>query len=204
MPKDLLFDFGAVLIPIDEELSYQAFAELGAQEDLAKQSDTFDRFERGELSKKAFLSALKPYFFRKKIFSKDLADAWNALCYAPIPDEHIRLLKRLKKNYGLHLLSNSNELHIEKIKALCGPFKFKQFINLFDSVNFSHELGHRKPEAEFYEKVLKTAKLKAEDCYFIDDRKENIKAAKKFGIASWHFKVEEDSILDLEKKLKSL
>lgn len=202
MPKDLLLDFGAVLIPIDQNLSYQAFEEMGAKEELAKQSEIFDRFERGEMSKDEFLSALQPFFFRKKIFKKDIAEAWNALCYSRIPSEHLNLLKRLKRKYRLHLVSNSNELHIEKIKRLCGPFDYKSFLKLFDSVNFSHEMGRRKPEPAFYEKVIEEQKLDVKDCLFIDDRKDNIKAAKKMGLPVWHFDIEEDDILDLEKRLK--
>lgn len=202
MPKDLLLDFGAVLIPIDQDLSYQAFEELGAKDELAIQNELFDSFERGELTNDDFLEALKPFFFRKKIFKKDLADAWNALCYSPIPSEHIYLLKRLKRKYRLHLVSNSNGLHIEKIKSLCGPFDFKLFLKQFTSVNFSHEMGHRKPEREFYEKVITEQNLKVEDCLFVDDRKDNIKTAKKLGIPVWHFNAEEDDILKLEKRLK--
>lgn len=200
MPKELLLDFGAVLIPIDPQLSYEAFEGLGAKPELEDQSQIFDQFERGELSIDAFTTALQPFFFRKKIFKKDIADAWNALCYAEIPEDNIRLLKRLKRKYRLHLLSNTNELHIQKIKELCGPFKYQEFIKQFDSIHFSHELGHRKPESAFYEAVLKNQNLNPKECFFVDDRKENIKAAKKLGLATWHFNVEEDSILKIEKQ----
>ena len=58
MPTDILFDFGAVLIPIDPQLTYQAFEALGARKELEEQSETFDQFERGELSAEEFCSAL--------------------------------------------------------------------------------------------------------------------------------------------------
>lgn len=66
MPKDLLLDFGAVLIPIDQELSYDAFARLGAKNELADKSELFEQMERGELSADEFCQALRPYFFRKR------------------------------------------------------------------------------------------------------------------------------------------
>lgn len=201
MPKDLLLDFGAVLIPINQELSYDAFAHLGAKEELADQSELFEQMERGELSSDEFCQALRPYFFRKKIFKKDLCEAWNALCYAPIPEENIRSLKRLRKKYRLHLVSNTNELHLQKIKSLCGPFQYKQFLKLFSSVYFSHEHGHRKPEKAFFEKIMQEQGLEIEDCFFVDDRMENIKAAKKMGIKTWHFNPQEDRIVHLAKKL---
>lgn len=204
MPTDILFDFGAVLIPIDPQLTYQAFEALGAQKGLEEQSSIFDQFERGELSAKEFCCAIQPFFFRKNIFKQDIADAWNALCYAEINDDTIFLLKRLKREYRLHLLSNTNELHIQKIKALCGPFKYKAFLKLFDSVHYSHEIGARKPEAAFFEKVLADTKLNAEDCFFIDDREENVEAARAAQIDAYHFNPEEDDIKDLPKLLKGL
>jgi FMN phosphatase YigB (HAD superfamily) len=202
MAKHLLFDFGAVLIPIDQHKSYEAFEALGAKEELADQVETFAKMERGELSEDAFLGALQPYFLRTKIFKKDLATAWNALCYAPIPSENIDLLKRLKRDYSLYLLSNTNSLHIQKIKKLSGRFSYAQFMKQFAMVFYSHEMGHRKPERTFYDKVLGDANLKAEDCFFIDDKKENIQMAADLGMETWHFNPEMDSILDLAKKLK--
>lgn len=202
MPKHLFFDFGAVLIPIDQSLTYKAFEKLGAQEALAQQGELFNQLERGELSSSDFLSAIQPYFFRKNIFKNDLAKAWNAMCFIEIPDEHLNLLKRLSKTFTLHLLSNTNAMHIEKIQELCGPFKYKQFISLFESVYFSHEMGSRKPEAAFFKKVLKEQDLKAEDCYFIDDREENVAAAEKLGIETWHFDPETNDLRDLKKRLK--
>lgn len=202
MPKHLLFDFGAVLIPIDTKLTYKAFEALGAEEKLAEQDELFHQYERGELSTDEFLSQLQGFFFRKSIFKKDLAEAWNALCYEAIPDDNIRLLKNLKnKGHKLYLLSNTNPLHIEKIKALCGPFKYKQFISQFDAVYYSHQTGHRKPEADFYKKVLKEQKLKAADCFFIDDREDNIEAATKLKLECWHFDPKKDKIETIKKRL---
>jgi len=202
MPKHLLFDFGQVLIPIDTELSYAAFEKLGAKEDLADQNETFAKMERGDLSKDEFLGALQPFFFRKNIFKNDLAEAWNALCYAPIPAEHFDLLKKLKrKGHKLFLLSNTNALHIAKIKELCGPFNYKQFLKLFDGIYYSHEMGTRKPEVEFYQKVLETESISAEDCFFVDDREENIQAAEALGMETWLLDPEEDSVMDIKGKL---
>ncbi len=203
MPNNLLFDFGAVLIPIDAKLSYKAFEALGAKVELEKQEELFHKVERGQLDSRAFLSALQPFFFRKNIFKKDLAAAWNALCYEPIPSENIALLKSLrKKGYKLYLLSNTNELHLQKIKANSGRFDYAQFLKQFDGIYFSHEVGHRKPEPAFYKQVLKKEKLKADDCFFIDDREENIEAAEKLGIKSWHFDPAKDKLSDILKKVK--
>jgi FMN phosphatase YigB (HAD superfamily) len=204
MIKNILFDFGAVLIPIQEERTRKAFKDLGALESLSNQNDLFQKFERGELSKNEFLSALQSFFFRKTIFKKDLANAWNALCHEAIPSDNIRLIKSLGKSYNCFLLSNTNSLHLAKIKENSGRFSFNKFLKAFNGLYLSHEMGTRKPEKSFYQTVLEEQKLLAEECLFIDDREENIEAAEALGLKTWHFNPEKDDILKLTKRLKKL
>lgn len=202
MIKNIIFDFGAVLIPIDESLTWSAFQELGAKDKLKDQQKVFQKYEKGEISTSEFLTSIQPFFFRK-IYPPQLASAWNALL-KPLPGERVNFLKRLKKNHKIFLLSNTNELHINHIKAEAGLFDYKQFISQFDHVYYSHEVGMRKPDAEIFEKVLKDNDLVAEETFYIDDGKKHIKTAKSLGIKTWHFKPEEDDINDLGKVLSKL
>lgn len=199
MVKNIIFDFGAVLIPIDESLTWESFEEAGALKELKDQSDTFQKFEKGEISKTQFLKNIQPYFFRK-IFPADLAKAWNAML-KPLPEERVNLLKRLKKEYRIFLLSNTNELHIQHIKDTAGPFLHKQFIRQFEKIYYSHEVGMRKPDKEIFEMVLQENDLKPEETFYIDDGKKHTKTAKAMGIKTWHFSPEEDDINDLGKVL---
>jgi putative hydrolase of the HAD superfamily len=204
MIKNILFDFGAVLIPIQEERTRKAFQELGALENLAQQTELFEKLERGEISSDAFLTSLQAFFFRKTILKTDLAKAWNALCYEAIPSDNIRLIKRMAKDYSCFLLSNTNALHLEKIKSNSGRFSYNQFMKSFKATYLSHEMATRKPEAAFYQKVVDEHDLQTDECLFIDDRDENIEAAKAFGFKTWHFNPKKDNILLLNKKLKTL
>jgi putative hydrolase of the HAD superfamily len=205
MAKNLIFDFGNVLLPIEEDLTWQAFAALGARESLKQQGRWFKKYETGQISTDAFLKELQPHFFRKSIFKNDLAQAWCQLCHAPIPADTLALLKGLKKkSYHLFLLSNTNALHIAKIKKSSGLFNYNQFIGLFKQVYYSHEVGLRKPDAAFYQKVLNDNGLKPEDCWFADDKKKNIKAAAKLGMQTFHFKPEEHNPKTLEQAIAKL
>jgi putative hydrolase of the HAD superfamily len=56
-----------------------------------------------------------------------------------------------------------------------------------DRVIASYQLGVRKPDPTFYEKLLDATDLTPEQVLFIDDREENVESAKKFGIASHQF-----------------
>lgn len=44
---------------------------------------------------------------------------------------------------------------------------------------YSYKLKLCKPEKEIYEEFLKMHGLNAEECFFFDDREENIEGAKK-------------------------
>jgi len=205
MAKNLIFDFGAVLLPIEESLTRQAFYDLGAKDSLLEQKETFLNYEVGNSTTDEFLEKLRPHFFRKTILKNDLAAAWSAICYSPITPESISFLKALKKqDYNLYLLSNTNALHIKKIKSLSGPFIYKQFIKLFTQVYYSHEIGLRKPNADIFEKLLKDQKLKAKDCFFVDDKAENVDAASTLGMHTLHFKPYEHSLKDLRKHIAGL
>ena len=51
----------------------------------------------------------------------------------------------------------------------------------YDYVFLSFEMGCKKPDLEIYEKVQEQLPFRKEDILFIDDRKDNIEAAKAFG-----------------------
>lgn len=202
MIHTLVFDFGAVLLPLQENLSWKAFEALGAKDSLRKQTETFHLFETGTIDEKTFIERLQPHFFRK-IFRGDLISAWNAMLISPIQDEIIALLKQLKKEYKLLLLSNTNALHISNIKAQSGAFTYKQFTRQFEQVYYSHEVGQRKPDAAIFETLLKDHKLEAENGFYVDDKLENIEAGKALGFKTWHFDPESDTIHDLDKVLST-
>ncbi len=201
MIKNIIFDFGAVLIPIDESKTWESFRELGAMDSLRDQKELFKKYETGKIETPEFLKQLQPHFFRKKIFPGDLAKAWNAMLYTRLPGEVIDQLKKWKGDYRLFLLSNTNDLHIEEIKSVAGPFDYKMFLKQFEKVYYSYEAGQRKPSSKIFKRVLEENELVAEETFYIDDGKKNTDAAKKLDIKVWHFDPQEDSILDLDKVL---
>jgi len=203
--RHLIFDFGGVLLPIEEEKTWEAFERLGAQPSLGAQKGLFEGFEKGELSGADFLEGLQPHFFRKNIFKDDLAEAWAAMCYHPIPEASRLFLRKLRRQgYRLFLLSNTNELHISRIRALSGPFDYGQFLKLFHGVYYSQEVGLRKPQKKIYQRLLEEQELTARECFYVDDKKENLKPARSLGMQVWHLNREEMGFADLEKKVKAL
>src|SRR5699024_11116768 len=120
------------------------------------------------------------------------------------PKYRFDFLKKLseEKRYKLILLSNTNALHIESVAANI-PF-FEEFLNCFDQVYYSHEIFLRKPDPAIFEFVLSENHLKPEECFFIDDLKENTLAAEQMGIKSWRLNPEKEDVIELFDKFPEL
>ena len=57
----------------------------------------------------------------------------------------------------------------------------------FDAVYASHIMGIAKPRIEFYTHILNAEEITASQSIFIDDRLENVEAARQTGIQAIHF-----------------
>ncbi|MCT4624417.1 MAG: HAD family phosphatase [Schleiferiaceae bacterium] len=194
--KSIWFDFGRVLLPLDLEKTREAFIELGAGPDLEENTELFHSWERGEINRHEFYQGLKKEL---KGFASipSIRQAWNAMLL-DFPRAHFKYLQQLKEDYQLFLVSNTNSVHIESIKQNMGVFRYHQFLNLFDEVFYSFEMGVRKPEDKFFQMAAKKANAPLEECLLIDDNEENIKAAESLGMKTWHFNPDEDT-LNFEK-----
>lgn len=196
MIKNIIFDFGGVIYDIDHKLNKIAFMKLGIEnfESLYShqvQDHLFEDFEKGVLSKETFRAAFAKYLSHP-ISDGDLDQAWCSLLIG-VQKEKIELLKALTQNYQLFLLSNTTMIHYERfIHELNVHADFR---SLFKGVYFSHEIGMRKPDHDFYLKVIKDHGLNAEECLFIDDLDVNIKAAQELGLQTYY--LQNESILDL-------
>ena len=192
--KVIIFDLGAVILNINYENTIDEFTKLGvknAETFYSKkvQTELFNKIETGKISNNEFLKALQKETKNAKI--KQVKIAWNAMLL-DLPKERLQLIKKLKNNHTIYLLSNTNSIHINAFKEELGNKKWLEFCELFDKMYLSHELGLRKPDAKIFEYILNEQKLKAEDVFFIDDSPQHIASAKKLGINCHHLLDNED------------
>ena len=94
----------------------------------------------------------------------------------------------------IYLLSNTNALHIEHIKARYA------FPGLVKGSILSHELKLRKPQREIYEAALRMSRTAPEETIFIDDLEENCAGARKAGLHAIRYR----GARDLKKRLGAL
>ena len=194
--KAIIFDLGAVILNINYQNTINEFTKLGVKNAATfyskkVQTDLFNQIETGMISSNQFLKALQKKTNNANIIQVE--QAWNAMLL-DLPEERLQLIKKLKDNHNIYLLSNTNAIHINAFKEQLGDKKWLAFCELFDKMYLSHELGLRKPDVKIFEYILKEQKLKAEEVFFIDDSPQHIAGAKKLGIHSHHLLDNEDII----------
>jgi len=104
------------------------------------------------------------------------------------------LVKNLKKNYSVALLSNQNS---EAHKAFEAKFGLP---GLFDDQIVSGRVGIKKPDPKIFSLLLQRFNTKPGKTIFIDDAAENVVAAKKCGLRGLQFV----SLPSLVKDLRNL
>ena len=198
--KNIIFDLGGVILNLDYSKTVKEFHKLGLNNfsklySKKKQSKIFDDFEKGRFSAEKFIFLIKQAE-KIKIKDSDFVNAWNAMLLE-IPKERMDFIKRLKKDYNIYLLSNTNEIHIKKFEAdLRKNNWLRDFQDCFDQVYYSSNMGMRKPDYDCFNKVLEDHNLKAHETLFIDDSLQHIEGAKKVGINAYLLN-KEDSIIRL-------
>ncbi|MBP7510622.1 MAG: HAD family phosphatase [Bacteroidia bacterium] len=199
--KNLLFDLGAVILNLDQEKTLRAFKRLGADLDsLNTESSLFTDFETGKITSDFFIHTLQTNL-KGKASAQEILDAWNAMLL-DLPTFRIDMLKELKKDYRLFLLSNTNTIHIDAVYKTHGKIIFDE---LFETCYLSHEIGHRKPHVACYQFVMDDAKIKACETLFVDDNKANIRGANDAGLNTiWAQQPLDNWFLDELKKTNVL
>lgn len=197
MIKNIIFDFGNVLIKWDRKNLYkQIFSdpdELHFFLDKVCPLDWNAQMDKG----KTFDSSIAE---RKVIFPKYATeiqmfkDRWVEMLDGAIP-ENVEILKHFyhSNDYKTYGLTNWSA---ETFPIAQNHFEFLQW---FEGIIVSGEEKLIKPGKDIYTLLLKRFDLTAEECLFIDDSKANILAAKEMGIHVIHFKDEINVKAELEK-----
>ena len=192
----IIFDLGGVIFNINYKLTIESFEKIGIKNanmfySKKEQKEIFDKLECGSVSKEMFINELLKFTTNKN--KKTIEKSWNAMLL-DLPLNRINYLKKIKKNHRIFLLSNTNIIHINKIKRDMGKNSWQKFNNLFEKVYLSYKIGVRKPSPESFHMILKENNLTAHKVLFIDDSIQHIIAARRIGIKAYHLQENEDII----------
>lgn len=188
--RNIIFDFGGVLVNLDRKRCIEAFTRIGAGAiagyvDECRQEDLFHDLEVGDTGVGQFCDAVRQACGGCNATDEDICGAWDALLTG-IPRRRLDKLAELKRDFRLVLLSNTNPIHWRKA---VDDYFTQGGLNVnyyFEKTYLSYEMRMLKPDEEIYRKVLDSSGMDAGDTLFIDDSKANCAAAERLGITSMH------------------
>lgn len=174
--KNLVFDFGGVLFPVEPysgtpmspedktviRTIIQHIVQLH-QYDLRAGTYTVDEFIK---DLKSFEGVSRE---RRDIIIKSTCNPDTAL---------LDLIRELKKTYTIYGLINASAGWTELRRGL------HHLDDLFTRIVVSHETGFRKPLPEAFESFLKITGCRANECLFIDNDPHNTVAAEELGFST--------------------
>lgn len=192
--KNLIFDLGDVIIPIDLTAPVRNFAMLANMPEeevraIWQEHDLLNQYETGLIDDGAFRGHVRRLLNRSdtpESWADEVIDtAWNTVLL-DLPVERIERIRQLKANYRLFLLSNTSPIHIRQVNSVLTQLNQPTLEQLFERVFYSYEVRLAKPSPAIYRYVLTEAGLVAEETAFFDDNAANIRAAAGLGIQAVH------------------
>lgn len=188
----IIFDLGGVLINLDYQLTSKAFIDLGltdfdATYSQLQQTDLFDRFETGAISSFHFINRLLDQL-PQGTSGNTVVHAWNAMIL-DFPEDRLTWLLEIKKRFRIFLLSNTNTLHMEKVRrSLESAVGHQRLEDYFETVYLSCEMGMRKPDPAIFSRVCQEQGLNPAKTVFIDDSPQHVEGAATIGLQAIHLK----------------
>ena len=184
MIRSLLFDLGDVLVGLDFERAYRAFAKRSEHPPetiphLIGATDLARPYELGEITSQQFHER----FCKALAIDCDYEEfrrIWEDM-FLPEPLVPEPVLEALSDKYRLVLVSNTNEIHFQSIRR-----RFP-LLRHFDDFVLSYQVQSLKPSEKIYQEAIRVSGCTAEECFFADDKAENVQAAKRAGIDAVQF-----------------
>lgn len=189
MIKNILFDFGGVIITLDPGRAVDRFKEIGLKDadkrlDTYTQSGIFGDLELGKISAEEFRAGLSD-IIGHEVTGEQCLYGWKGYCKG-VPQRNLDALLRLRADgYRLILLSNTNPFMMSW--ALSDDFDGNghPVSYYMDAMYVSYKCGVMKPDERFFRKVLGDEGIEPGETLFLDDGIRNVEAAGRLGIKTF-------------------
>lgn len=194
--KNIIFDFGGVIVDLDKSATVNAFRSLGFDAEAFVgtygQSGPFAGLEIGNITPEQFyaeIARLSSDYVRKASVQETLTPAsiraaWNKMLVG-IPSHRLQKILSLRKQYQVFLLSNTNVIHWDYSCDTLFSWQGHRPEDFFEHIYLSYEMHLLKPDEAIFRTVLERSGLHAEETLFIDDSKENCRSAEGVGLQTF-------------------
>ena len=184
MYKAVIFDLGKVLIDFDFKPGFRALEGLCpfSAADIPKRiasTGLVERFETGLVEPRDFFRELSAHL-RLEVDYDRFCRIWSSIFSEVLIPES--MLQGLAARYRLLLLSNTNALHFEMIRANY------PLLRHFHALILSYEVKAMKPHPEIFQAAVDRAGCRPEECFYTDDIADYVAAARRLGIDAVQFR----------------
>lgn len=180
-PRYFYFDVGNVLLKFSRTRMVRQLAELTGSSfervwEVVFEGDLLDAHEHGQCNSREFYEA-----FCQRVESRP---SFEEFCYAAsdifeLNVPVVPIVVHLRRSHcPVAVLSNTNETHWSYIF----DGRYCVLKRYFDDYVLSHEVGFAKPEKDIFEVACRRADVAPEEIFFVDDREDNVAAARDVGI----------------------
>lgn len=180
MIKNIIFDFEGVVFTRKLQILFKNFT--NNEKDIELLANTIYKSKEWQMLDNGTISREDAV----KILEKKLPERLRSTCkdiiyhfqeYQTLNDDICKVIIQLKeKGYKVYALSNT---HVSVYEDMQNRYIGKYF----DGYIISALEKLMKPNEEIYLRLFEKFDLKPEECFFIDDRKENVAAGEKLGMA---------------------
>ena len=184
MIKNIILDMGNVLMDYNPDVILnQSFDDRESQEQIKKElfhGPEWVEGDKGLLTDEEIYKAIRgriPESLHAGLFNCVMN--WD-ICMVPLPGAKELCRQVKEKGYGLYVLSNASPKFYTYF-----PKEFP--LEQFDGILTSSEVHLVKPDIGIYQHFLQKFSLNAEECLFVDDRKNNVDAAISAGMKGLQF-----------------
>ncbi len=195
--ENIIFDLGRVIVDIDSDITIREFKKIcKAPIEKLFHNNIVYNFDIGNISEDEFIAQFKQLLEISEDHS--VRYAWDAMIKG-VPSETILLLQKLKKQFPIYALSNTNSLHIKAINTiLARDYSVPDLKHLFHKVYYSYEVGLSKPDKRIFEYVMSDSQLIPNNTLFIDDNEDNIRVAERLQFQTLHLLEQHQLISELQ------
>ena len=183
--KNLLIDFGGVLIDLDRR---RCLVESLLND--YHQEGFFQLHEKGLISDDDFRERIRQTAGHP-IADEAIDEAWNSFLDG-IPAYKLDFLPELRKRYKVCLLSNTNAIHWNYACTHDFTRGGRRVEDYFDHIYLSYRMKMIKPDAEIFQAVLDDTRWVPQETLFIDDAEANCRTAQSLGIRTYTPQAHED------------
>jgi glucose-1-phosphatase len=196
MIKTVLFDLGNVILPFDVSrlaAKLTVYCRLSTEEIVERLwSDRIaNEFETGIMGPEAYFQHVSELCGFVGLSFEKFVPIFNDIFVEDVAVGD--LIRGLKKNHRLGLISNTNPIHVPHV------MKHYPTLHEFEKHWWSNEEGLRKPDPKLYHRALDHFDVEPGEAVFIDDLPTNIESAKNIGIKALLYQGVEPLKMELSK-----